>query len=55
MVALINEEQVTLKRFYREGKMVRLEPANRNHEAIRIPADSMRVQGIVVGILRRFI
>ncbi len=55
VVALLNEEEVTLKRFYREGKMVRLEPANRAHEAIHVPADSMRVQGIVVGILRRFI
>ncbi len=54
VVALINEEEVTLKRFYREGKMVRLEPANRAHEAIRVPAESMRIQGIVVGILRRF-
>jgi repressor LexA len=53
VVALIGDE-ATLKRFYPEGAIVRLQPANRNLEPIRVPADNVRVQGIVVGLMRRF-
>jgi len=55
VIALLEGENVTLKRFYREGNMVRLEPASSSHEAISVPADQMQIQGIVVGILRRFL
>jgi repressor LexA len=53
VVALIGDE-ATLKRFYPEGASVRLQPANRNLEPIRVPAGNVRVQGIVVGLMRRF-
>ncbi len=54
VIALLEGENVTLKRFYREGNMVRLEPASSTHDVISVPADRMQIQGIVVGILRRF-
>ena len=53
VVALVGSE-VTLKRIYPEGKTVRLQPANPTMEAIRVPADEVRVQGVVVGLMRRF-
>jgi repressor LexA len=53
VVALVGDE-ATLKRFYPEGKMIRLQPANPNIEPIRVPARDVRVQGIVVGLMRKF-
>jgi repressor LexA len=53
VVALIGHE-ATLKRFYPEGDTVRLQPANPHMQPIRVPARDVRVQGIVVGLMRRF-
>jgi len=53
VVALVGEE-VTLKRFYPEGDQIRLQPANPTMTAIRVPASSVQVQGVVVGLMRRF-
>jgi repressor LexA len=53
VVALVGSE-ATLKRIYPEGSRVRLQPANRNMEPIYVPAEDVRVQGIVVGLMRRF-
>lgn len=46
--------EVTLKRFYREGGRVRLQPANERMTPILVKADEVMVQGIVVGLMRRF-
>lgn len=53
VVALIADE-VTLKRFYPEGETVRLEPANPRLAPLRVPAREVRVQGVVVGLMRRY-
>ena len=53
MVALVGDE-VTLKRFYPEGDRVRLQPANPAMSPLRVPAADVRVQGIVVGLMRRY-
>lgn len=53
VVALVGSE-ATLKRFYPEGAQIRLQPANPNMEAFRVPANDLRVQGIVVGLMRKF-
>jgi repressor LexA len=53
VVALVGDD-ATLKRFYPEGKVVRLQPANPNMQPIRVPARDVRVQGIVVGLMRKF-
>jgi repressor LexA len=50
VVALLEGEQVTLKRFYREAERVRLQPANPYYPAIF--AKDVRIQGIVVGVVR---
>ena len=46
--------EVTLKRFYREGDRVRLQPANATMSPIYASARDVSVQGIVVGLMRRF-
>jgi len=46
--------EVTLKRFYREGGRVRLQPANERMAPIMAKADEVMIQGIVVGLMRRF-
>jgi len=54
VVALIDGENVTLKKFYREGAEVRLQPANVALEPIRLGAERVRLQGVVVGVLRKY-
>jgi len=52
VVALVNEGEATLKRFYREPDCVRLQPANASYEPIY--SNDCRIQGVVVGLLRKF-
>ena len=52
VVALIDGNEVTLKKFYREGRRVRLEPANENMAAIY--PNELAIQGVVVGVLRKY-
>jgi repressor LexA len=54
VVALINDEEATLKTYRREGSMVRLDPANRNYDAQRYRPDQVRIQGKLAGLLRRY-
>ena len=54
VVALINEEEATLKTFRREGQMIRLDPANRNYDPQRYRPDQIRIQGKLAGLLRRY-
>jgi repressor LexA len=54
MVVALIEGDATLKRFYPEGEIIRLQPANPNMDAIRVPARSVKVQGVVVGLMRKF-
>ena len=55
VVALVDGEAATVKTFYREkdGK-VRLQPANPTLKPMYFPADRIRVQGVVVGVIRRY-
>lgn len=52
VVALINKDEVTLKRFYREKDHIRLQPANRNYQPIRVK--KVMIQGRVRGVIRKF-
>jgi repressor LexA len=49
---LIEENQATLKRLYRRGPNVELQPANSQLESLTLPASQIRVQGIFRGLLR---
>ncbi len=54
VVALVNGSDTTLKRFYKEGDMIRLQPSNAAMEPIMVPAANVQVQGRVVGVLRKY-
>jgi repressor LexA len=54
VVALVDGTDATLKRFYREGVNVRLQPANTSMKPIIVPAKSVALQGRVVGVLRKY-
>lgn len=52
VVAMINGEQVTLKRFFIEPKGIRLQPANPEMEPIYLRHDELQILGIVSGVVR---
>jgi repressor LexA len=55
VVALVDEDEATVKRFYREsGGRIRLQPANAQMSPIVVPAANVKIQGRVVGVLRKF-
>lgn len=54
VVALVDGLDATLKRFYREGDRVRLQPSNASMQPIVVAVGSVRVQGRVIGVLRRY-
>ena len=54
VVALVDDAEVTLKRLRRRGNSIALEPANPRHEIRIFPADRVKVQGHLVGLLRRY-
>jgi repressor LexA len=54
IVALVRGSETTLKRYYIEGEMVRLQPSNSEMEPIYVPITQVAIQGKVLGILRRY-
>lgn len=52
VVALIEGDRATLKRFYRHGEEVELRPANSELAPLRLPASQVSIQGIFRGLLR---
>ena len=54
VVALIDNEEATLKTFRREGAMVRLDPANRMYESQRYDPRRVQIQGRLAGLIRRY-
>ena len=54
VVALIDDAEVTLKRLRRRGNSIALEPANARYETRILPAERVKVQGRLVGLLRRY-
>jgi repressor LexA len=54
VVALIDNEEATLKTFRHEGSMIRLDPANRNYETQRYDPRRVQIQGRLAGLIRRY-
>jgi repressor LexA len=54
VVALVDGTDATLKRFYREGNLIRLQPSNKEMAPIYAPAINVTIQGKVLGILRKY-
>jgi len=51
VVAIVDNENTTLKRFYKEPKCVRLQPANDQYQPIY--SDNCRIEGVVIGLVRK--
>jgi repressor LexA len=54
VVALIDDEEATLKRFRRRGASIALEPANPAYEVRILPPNRVRIQGKLAGLFRRY-
>ena len=54
VVALVDGVETTLKRFYKEGDRVRLQPSNLAMQPIVVPAAQVEIQGRVIGVLRKY-
>ncbi len=54
VVALVGGSDVTLKKIYRERDRVRLQPANPTMSPIYVAPDDVQVQGVVVGVMRKY-
>ncbi len=54
VVALVEGTDATLKRFYREGDKIRLQPSNAKMKPIIVPAAAVEIQGRVIGVLRKY-
>jgi len=54
VIALVDGENATLKKYYREGQQIRLQPANERLDPILLDESRVRVQGVVVGLMRKY-
>ncbi|MGN6849005.1 MAG: transcriptional repressor LexA [Sphingomicrobium sp.] len=54
VVALIDNEEATLKTYRREGRMIRLDPANSRYEPQRYDESRVQIQGRLAGLIRRY-
>lgn len=52
VIAIVDEKEATLKRFYREKSCARLQPANDDYDPIY--SNNCRIEAVVVGLLRKF-
>lgn len=54
VIALVDGENATLKKFYREGERIRLQPANPQLQPLYFREDRLKIQGVVVGVMRKY-
>ena len=54
VIALIDGENATMKKFYREGERIRLQPANPRLGPMYFDEERVKIQGIVVGVIRKY-
>jgi len=54
VVALVDNQEATLKRYRRKGSMIALEAANPAYETRLLPEDRVRIQGRLVGLIRSY-
>ncbi len=54
VIAMINHKEATVKKFYNEGKRIRLQPANHTMEPIYVDPQEVSIHGIVVGVMRQY-
>lgn len=55
VVALIDGHEATLKKLYREGQAVRLQPANPKMDPLIVAPERVQIQGVAVGLIRKYL
>jgi len=54
VIALVDGESATMKKFYREDEQIRLQPANPGLDPMYFEPDRVTIQGVVIGVIRRY-
>jgi repressor LexA len=54
VIALVDGAETTLKRFYKEGDRIRLQPSNAAMQPIMVAAAAVQLQGRIIGVLRKY-
>lgn len=54
VIALVDNDRTTLKKFYREGGAIRLQPSNPAFKPIVVAEERVQIQGVVVGVMRKY-
>ena len=54
VVALLEDGEATLKKYYKEKGRIRLQPANEAFEPIWVDPEKVQIQGVVIGIVRAY-
>lgn len=54
VIALLRGTKVTLKKFYRDHGLIRLQPANEKVQPLIVDANLVQIQGVVIGVVRRY-
>jgi repressor LexA len=54
VVALLDEGEATLKKYYRDKNRIRLQPANPDYAPIYTEPGRLHIQGVVIGVLRTY-
>ena len=54
VIALVDGESATMKKFYREDGRIRLQPANPALDPMYFDAERVTIQGVVIGVIRRY-
>ncbi|MPY87249.1 MAG: transcriptional repressor LexA [Luteitalea sp.] len=54
VIALLNGSEATLKKFYREDTHIRLQPANPAMKPLLVTTGDVEIQGVVIGVMRKY-
>jgi len=54
VVALVDDQEATLKRFSRDHDSIILYPANASYQPLRLESERVEVQGLLVGLVRKY-
>jgi repressor LexA len=54
IVALVDGQHATVKKFYREKTQIRLQPANESHKPLVLDPERVQIQGLVIGVIRHY-
>lgn len=54
VIALVDNDKATFKRFYREGNKIRLQPSNPEFPPLIVDEGRVQIQGVVIGVMRKY-